>query len=97
MSNFNSDLELLESLSKKISDLIYNNEFSHISSIDAQRRALIEKIKKSEYQKNIIKKRIVRLLNNNDEMVKATEKKLKYLSENHHKYNKRLQAYSFNK
>ena len=97
MTNFNSDLELLESLSKKISDLIHNNEFSHVSSIDAQRRALIEKIKNSENQKKIIKKRIGKLLNNNDEMVKATEKKLKHLSENHHKYNKRLKAYSFNK
>ena len=97
MTNFNSDLELLESLSKKISDLIYNNELSQVTSIDAQRRAIIEKIKNSEYQKNTIKKRIVKLVNNNDEMVKAAEKKLKYLSENHHKYNKRLKAYSFNK
>ena len=36
MSNFNSDLELLESLSKKISDLIYNNELSQVTSIDAE-------------------------------------------------------------
>ena len=97
MTNFNSDLELLESLSKKISDLIYNNELSQVTSIDAQRRALIEKIKNSEYQKNTFKKRIVKLLNDNDEMVKAAEKKLEYLSENHHKYSKRLKAYSFNR
>ena len=31
MDTLNSDLDLLEKLSKKISDLIYNNEFSKIS------------------------------------------------------------------
>ena len=94
MGDLNSDLELLENLSKKISDLIYNNDFSQISYIDLQRRSLIEKIKNSEYQKNDIKTRIGRLVNNNIEIVKSTEKKLKQLSENHHKYNKRLKAYS---
>ena len=43
MDTFNSDLDLLENLSKKISDLIYNNEFSQISILDAQRKLLIEK------------------------------------------------------
>ena len=55
MDNLNSDLDLLENLSKKISDLIYNNEFSQISFIDAQRRALIKKIIESENKKNAIK------------------------------------------
>ena len=96
MDELNSDLDTLENLSKKISDLIYNNEFSQISFIDAQRRALIEKIKNSEYQNNI-KKRIGKLVDNNFEIVKAAEENLKCFSENHHKYNKRLKAYSFNK
>ena len=52
MDTLNSDLDLLENLSKKISDLIYNNEFSQISLLDAQRRLLIEKIKESEIKKN---------------------------------------------
>ena len=45
MDSINSDLDLLENLSKKISDLLYNNEFSKISEIDIQRKALIKKIK----------------------------------------------------
>ena len=94
MDNLNTDLDLLENLSKKISDLIYNNEFSQISFIDAQRRALIKKIIESENKKNAIKKRIGKLLENNIENIKATEVKLQNLSKNHNKFNKRLKAYS---
>ena len=97
MDSLNSDLDLLENLSKKISDLIYNNKFAEVSYIDAQRIALIKKIKESETQKKNIKERVSKLVYNNYEMVKAAEKKLKHLSENHHKYNKRLQAYSFDR
>ena len=94
MDNLKSDLDLLENLSKKISDLIYNNEFSQISFIDAQRRALIKKIIESESKKNAIKKRIGKLLENNIENIKATENKLQNLSSNHNKFSKRLKAYS---
>ena len=94
MDSINSDLDLLENLSKKISDLIFNNEFSQISLIDAQRRALIKKIIESESKKNAIKKRIGKLLENNIENIKATEIKLQNLSKNHNKFNKRLKAYS---
>ena len=97
MDSLNSDLDLLENLSKKISDLIYNNEFSQVSFIDAQRRALIKKIKESESQKTIIKKRIGKLLENNTQNVKDVENKLLQMSKNHNKFNKRLKAYSFNK
>ena len=96
MDTLNSDLNLLENLSKKISDLIYNNEFTQISTLDAQRKLLIEKIKESEIKKNNIKNRIGKLLENNLENIKATEKKLQNLSRNHSKFNKRLKAYSMN-
>ena len=96
MDTLNSDLDLLENLSKKISDLIYNNEFTQISTLDAQRKLLIEKIKESEIKKNQIQKRIGKLLENNLENIKATEKKLQNLSKNHSKFNKRLKAYSVN-
>ena len=97
MDSINSDLDLLENLSKKISDLLYNNEFSQISEIDIQRKALIKKIKKSQLKKNNIKARISELLENNNSMVRSTEKKLHKLSKDHNDFNKRLKAYSFNK
>lgn len=97
IDNLNEDLDLLENLSKRISDLIYNNEFAQISYIDAQRRALIKKIKENQIKKNDIKKRINKLVENNVENIKASEKKLQDLSINHNKFNKRLKAYSFNK
>ena len=97
MDSINSDLDLLENLSKKISDLLYNNEFSKISEIDIQRKALIKKIKESQLKKINIKARITKLLVNNNSMVRSTEKKLYKLSKDHNDFNKRLKAYSFNK
>ncbi len=97
MDSINSDLDLLEKLSKKISDLLYNNEFSQISEIDIQRKTLIKKIKESQLKKNNIKARISELLDNNNSMVRSTEKKINKLSKNHNDFNKRLKAYSFNK
>mgnify|MGYP001352440037 CR=1 FL=1 len=97
MDSINSDLDLLEVLSKKISDLLYNNEFSQISEIDIERKALIKKIKQSNLNKNNIKSRISELLENNNSMVRSTEKNLYKLSKNHNNFSKRLKAYSFNK
>ena len=97
MNNFNSDLILLENLSKKISDFIFNNKFSKISEIDNQRKVLIKKIMDNELHKTNIKTRISKLVENNNEMLLISEKKLEHLSKNHHKFHKRLKAYSFNK
>ena len=97
MNNINSDLDLLENLSKKISDLLYNNEFAEISFIDAQRKALIKKIKENETYKNNIKERVSKLVESNVDMIKTTEAKLRKLSKNHNKFNKRLKAYSYSK
>ncbi|MDC0457154.1 hypothetical protein OAM56_04475 [Alphaproteobacteria bacterium] len=97
MNSLNTDLILLENLSKKISDLIFNNNFSQISEIDTQRKVLIKKIMDSEIHKTNIKARISRLVENNNEMLLMSEKKLQKLSKNHNKFNKRLKAYSFNK
>ena len=97
MDSINSDLDLLENLSKKISDLIFNNKFSQIAEIDAQRNALIKKIKESESEKNKIRERIHKLIKNNISMIEESEKKLKTLAKNHNKFSKRLKAYSFSK
>ncbi len=97
MDTLNSDLETLENLSKKISDLIHDNEFANISYLDSQRRLLIEKIKNSEIRRVNIKKRIEKLIENNLENIKATEKKLENSSKNHIQFSKRLKAYSMSK
>ena len=97
MDTLNSDLDLLENLSKKISDLIYNNQFTQISQIDKQRRAIIEKIKNSETSHLQIKSRISDLIINNNEMLISTQNKFKKLTKDHEKFNKRLKAYSFTK
>ena len=97
MDTLNSDLEMLENLSKKISDLIYDNEFANISYLDSQRRLLIQKIKNSEIKRVNIKNRIGKIVENNLENIKATEKKLQNLSKNHNKFNKRLKAYSMSR
>ena len=97
MNSLNKDLDLLENLSKKISDLIYNNDFSQIPLIDSQRIALIKKIKESDIQKDNIKKKIGKLVESNIENIRYTQKKLQILSKNHNRYNRRLRAYSSNK
>ena len=94
MDNLNSDLDLLENLSKKISDLIYYNNFNQIEEIDTQRKVLIKKIMESESKKNKIKERIRKLIKNNTSMIEVSETKLKTLSKNHNKFSKRLKAYS---
>ncbi|MAJ34612.1 MAG: hypothetical protein CMN45_01830 [SAR116 cluster bacterium] len=97
MDSTNSDLDLLENLSKKISDLIYQNKFNQISEIDAQRKALIKKIMESVIEKKKVKERIRKLVKNNISMIETSEKKLKILSKNQNRFSKRLKAYSFNK
>ena len=97
MDNLHTDLNLLENLSNKISDLIYNNQFSQISFLDAQRRELIKKIRESEIRKNNISERIGQLVKNNEENLNIIEAKIVKLSKNHNKFNKRLKAYSFTK
>ena len=97
MDTLNTDLQLLENLSKKISDLIYLNRYKQISELDEQRKKIIRKIKKSQIKKNEIKARIRLLAEDNTRMVQATERKMQLLQKNHNKFNKRLEAYSFNK
>ena len=97
MDTLNSDLQLLENLSKKISDLIYLNRYKQISELDEQRKEIIRKIKKTQIKKNEIKARFRLLAEGNTRMVQATERKMQLLQKNHNKFNKRLEAYSFNK
>ena len=97
MDTLNSDLQLLENLSKKISDLIYLNRYKQISELDEQRKEIIRKIKKSQIKKNEIKARIRLLAEGNTRMVQATEREMQLLQKNNNKFNKRLEAYSFNK
>ena len=97
MNDLNSDLNLLENLSKKISDLIYNNEFSRITEIDKKRKAIIKKIRESHTRKNNIKTRIAKLSDNNLIMINDVEKKLHTLSKTQNKFKKRIKAYSLNK
>ena len=71
MDTLNSDLEMLENLSKKTSDLIHDNEFANISYLDSQRRLLIEKIKNSEIKRVNIKNRIGQIVENNLENIQT--------------------------
>ena len=97
IKDLNSDLNLLEDLSKKISDLLYNNEFSRITEIDNQRKALIIKIKACHVRENHIKTRIAKLSENNLIMINDVEKKFHKLSKTQNKFQKRIKAYLINK
>ena len=96
MDTINSDLQILEDLSKKISDLIYSNRFKQIPKLDNQRKEIIRKIKASQTKNNEIKARICLLAEDNGKMIRTTEKELQALQKNHNKFHKRLKAYSIN-
>ena len=94
MDDINSDLILLESLSKKISDLIYDDNFNKISELDSLRQTLIKNIHLNKKNNVNIKHKLINLIKEYESMVLISEAKLKKLNTNHNKFNTILKAYS---
>jgi hypothetical protein len=92
-SAYKDDLLQLEMLSKKISDLIYSNDYEKIIELDIQRKKIIKKIIKNE-DSSISKNKVINMINNNTQLIEKVEDKMNALSSNHNKFSKRLQFYS---
>ena len=97
MDNINQDLALLEQLSKKISDLIYKNDFSTVPILDATRRQIIKKIQNNSIYSQDLKRSVSNLIKENHKNISKSEVKINELKKNHNKFNKRLKAYFLNK
>ena len=97
MTNFSKDLDLLESLSKNISDLIHEGDFSIIPKIDTQRQKIIKKIIDNNLIEFNLSPRVSKLIEDNDKLINLTEIRMAQSSKKRNILNKRLKAYSYNR
>ena len=86
-----SELEILENLSKDISNLISQKQFDKVLQLDAQRQFIIKKITNLNYSNTDIIKDVSQ---KNSIMISNLEKEMNILKSNHIKFDKRLKAYS---
>ena len=92
-SAYKDNLLQLEMLSKKISDLIYSNDYEKIIELDIERKKIIKKIIINE-DTSISKNKVIQMINNNTQLIEKIDDKMNNLSSNHNKFSRRLQFYS---
>ena len=89
------DLNKLEDLSIKISDLINQNKFENILELDLQRKKIIQSITTSPNLNH--KKKIHQIINLNNKSIDDIEDKITKLNINHYNSEKRIKFYSLTK
>jgi hypothetical protein len=95
-STYKDDLLQLEALSKNISDLIFINDFEKIIELDIERKKIIKKIIKNE-DTSISKNKVIKMINDNTQLIEKVDEKMTALSSNHNKFSRRFQFYSLSK
>ena len=95
MVEYRDDLNKLELLSVEISDLVNKNNFGKILELDLERQKIINKISNTVSLSS--KSKITELVNINDTSINRIEDKMKNLSVNNNKLNKRINFYSLTK
>ena len=95
MIEYQDDLNKLEWLSIKISDLVNQNNFEKILELDLERQKIINKI--SNVVPLSFNNKITKIVNLNETSINTIEDKMKNLSINHNKLNKRINFYSLSK
>ena len=95
MIKYQDDLNKLELLSVEISDLVNTNNFEKILKLDLERQKIINKISKTVpiFSKN----KITEIVKINNTSINKIEDKMKNLSVNNNKFNKRINFYSLTK
>ena len=89
------ELNKLEDLSIKISDLINQNKFENILELDLQRKKIIESITTSPNLNH--KKKIHQIISLNNKSIENIENKITKLNINHYNSEKRIKSYLLNK
>ena len=89
------ELNKLEDLSIKISNLINQNKFENILELDLQRKKIIESITTSQNLNH--KKKIHQIISLNNKSIEDIENKITKLNINHYNSEKRIKFYSLNK
>ena len=95
MVEYQDDLNKLELLSVEISDLVITNNFKKILELDLERQKIINKISNTVPLSS--KSKITEIVNINDTSINRIEDKMKNLSVNNNKLNKRINFYSLTK
>ena len=95
MVEYQDDLNKLELLSVKISDLVNTNNFGKILELDLERQKIINKISNTVPLSS--KNKITEIVNINNTSINRIEDKMKNLSVNNNKLNKRINFYSLTK
>ena len=95
MVEYQDDLNKLELLSVEISDLVITNNFKKILELDLERQKIINKISNTVQLSS--KSKITEIVNINDTSINRIEDKMKNLSVNNNKLNKRINFYSLTK
>ena len=95
MVEYQDDLNKLELLSVKISDLVNTNNFDKILELDLERQKIINKISNTVPLSS--KNKITEIVNINNISINTIEDKMKNLNVNNNKLNKRINFYSLTK
>ena len=95
MVEYQYDLNKLELLSVEISDLVHTNNFEKILKLDLERQKIINKISNTVPLSS--KNKITEIVNINNTSINRIEDKMKNLSVNNNKLNKRINFYSLTK
>jgi len=95
MVEYQDDLNKLELLSVEISDLVNKNNFDKILELDLERQKIINKISNTVLLSS--KNKITEIVNINNISINTIEDKMKNLSVNNNKLNKRINFYSLTK
>jgi hypothetical protein len=95
MIEYQEDLNRLELLSVEISDLVNTDNFEKILELDLERQKIIHKISNTISLSS--KCEITEIVNINNTSINRIEDKMKNLSVNNNKLNKRINFYSLTK
>lgn len=95
MVEYQDDLNKLELLSVEISGLVNTNNFEKILELDLERQKIINKITNMVPLSS--KNKITEIVDINNASINTIEDKMKNLSVNNNKLNKRINFYSLTK
>ena len=95
MIEYEEDLNKLEEISIRISNLINNNEYEKILELDTHRKRIIKEI--SKLSDSTSKNQISKIINLNKIAIRDLETEIVQLNTNHNKFQKRIKFYSLSK
>jgi hypothetical protein len=97
MTNNNKDLDLLEELSRQISEIIINKDFDLIAKIDESRQLIIKSFSDNRPIDDVFRKKLKSLINDNNSLILELESQIKRLTKEHNQFDNRFKFYNLTK